>query len=121
MTRIEDAYRQFFVRAHARGLSVYGGTLTPVWRFGYYHPDAANELDRQQVNEWIRQRENFDGVIDFDRGRSRASRSPQARVRFRRSLGSFTPQAFRRWPMLSPVIVAALRGTTAQAMNSDCP
>lgn len=32
----------------------------------YYHPDARNEADRQEVNAWIRGKGNFDGIIDFD-------------------------------------------------------
>jgi lysophospholipase L1-like esterase len=66
VARIEDAYRQIIVRAHAQRLLVYGGTLTPFGGSAYYHPDAANESDRRQVNDWIRQKGNFDGVIDFD-------------------------------------------------------
>jgi lysophospholipase L1-like esterase len=32
----------------------------------YYHPDAANEADRQVVNRWIRAPGHFDAVVDFD-------------------------------------------------------
>jgi lysophospholipase L1-like esterase len=45
---------------------VYGATITPFGGSAYYHPSAANEADRQQVNAWIRQKGHFDGVIDFD-------------------------------------------------------
>ena len=33
----------------------------------YYHPDAASERDREEVNAWIRAPGHFDKVIDFDR------------------------------------------------------
>jgi len=33
----------------------------------YYHPDAANERDRQAINAWIRTPGNFDAVIDMDK------------------------------------------------------
>jgi hypothetical protein len=33
----------------------------------YYHPAAANEADRQEVNEWIRLSGHFDAMIDFDK------------------------------------------------------
>jgi lysophospholipase L1-like esterase len=33
----------------------------------YYHPDAASEQDRRQVNAWIRERGHFDAVIDLDK------------------------------------------------------
>lgn len=61
-------YRQLIARAHARGLAIYGGTMTPfegVAKPGYYTPDK--ELVRQGVNAWIRSSGEFDAVIDFDR------------------------------------------------------
>lgn len=63
---IIGAYRQFIDRAHAAGLKVIGATITPFVGSDYYHPGAASEADRQQINAWIRQSGHFDGVIDFD-------------------------------------------------------
>jgi lysophospholipase L1-like esterase len=57
-------YRQIIARAHAHGIKVYGGTLTPIKGSGYDFPQA--EDDRQAVNEWIRTSGEFDAVIDFD-------------------------------------------------------
>ena len=51
-------------RAHAYGLTVYGGTLTPFEGAFYY--SEANEAKRQAVNEWIRTSGAYDAVIDFD-------------------------------------------------------
>lgn len=60
------AYQQIIERAHAHGLKVFGATITPYVGSGYYHPDAASEVDRQAVNQWIRTPGHFDEVIDFD-------------------------------------------------------
>jgi lysophospholipase L1-like esterase len=64
---ITDAYRQLISRAHARGLKLIGGTITPCEGVdipGYY--SEAKEATRQAVNKWIRSGGAFDGVIDFD-------------------------------------------------------
>lgn len=58
------AYRNLIRRAHARGLKIYLGTLTPYDGAGYFSP--AGEAVREQVNAWIRRNRGFDGVIDFD-------------------------------------------------------
>jgi lysophospholipase L1-like esterase len=58
------AYRQIIARAHARGLRVFGGTITPFGGSGY--DDAEREDARQAVNRWIRDSGAFDAVIDFD-------------------------------------------------------
>jgi lysophospholipase L1-like esterase len=59
---------QIIDRAHAMGLKVYGGTLTPFQAFLpglYYTPDG--EVKRQAVNQWIRTSKAYDAVIDFDK------------------------------------------------------
>jgi len=58
--------QQIILRAHARGLKVIGATILPYAGSDYYHPDGANEKDRQQVNAWIRTPGNFDAVVDLD-------------------------------------------------------
>jgi len=60
------AYGQIIARAHAHGIKVIGATITPDGGSDYYHPDAANEADRQTLNSWIRQPGHFDAVVDFD-------------------------------------------------------
>jgi lysophospholipase L1-like esterase len=57
-------YRQVIARAHAKGIAVYGATLTPFEGAAYYSADK--EVVRQAVNNWIRTSDEFDGVIDFD-------------------------------------------------------
>jgi lysophospholipase L1-like esterase len=61
------AYEQIVLRAHAHGILVMGGTLTPDTGSDYFHPLAASEADRRAINAWIRQPGHFDAVIDFDR------------------------------------------------------
>jgi lysophospholipase L1-like esterase len=61
-------HRQIIDRAHAMGLKVYGGTLTPFQNFLplIYYTDVG-EAQRQAVNEWIRTSKAYDAVIDFDK------------------------------------------------------
>ena len=67
--QLEGGYTNLINAAHAAGLVIYGGTITP---FGgdttgtptYY--TAAHEMVREQVNTWIKTAGNFDGSIDFD-------------------------------------------------------
>ena len=61
------AYQQIILRAHAHGIKVIGATITPFVGSEFYHPDAANESDRTQVNAWIRAAGHFDAVVDFDK------------------------------------------------------
>jgi lysophospholipase L1-like esterase len=65
--RITTAYAQMVQRARARGVKVIGATITPYGGSEYYHPDAANERDRQAINAWIRAPGNFDAVLDMDK------------------------------------------------------
>ena len=60
-------YAQMIARAHDHGIKAIGATIMPYAGSGYYHPDAANEADRQAINAWIRAPGHFDAVVDFDR------------------------------------------------------
>ncbi|MEO8885732.1 MAG: SGNH/GDSL hydrolase family protein [Mucilaginibacter sp.] len=59
------AYDKMITKAHAKGIKVYGATITPVKKSFYYlsYRDAA----RNTVNKWIRTSGHFDAVIDFDK------------------------------------------------------
>src|SRR5262249_15360788 len=57
------AHKQMIERAHARGLRVYGATLTPFGGARYW--TAAGEAKRQQLNDWIRGGRGYDAVFDF--------------------------------------------------------
>ncbi|MFC7490232.1 MULTISPECIES: SGNH/GDSL hydrolase family protein [unclassified Knoellia] len=59
-----QAYRQLIARAHARGVCVVGGTITP-WEGGSLW-SASKDAIRADVNEWIRTSGEFDAVVDFD-------------------------------------------------------
>jgi lysophospholipase L1-like esterase len=65
--QVIGAYEQIILRAHAQGITVIGGTITPYTGSDYYHPSAASEADRQAINAWIRAPGHFDAVVDFDR------------------------------------------------------
>ena len=62
--------KQMVLRAHTRGIKIFGGTLTPfeneTFLIGAWTP--AREAVRQAVNAWIRDGAAFDAVIDFDKG-----------------------------------------------------
>jgi len=64
---IIGAHRQLMARAHERGLTVIGATITP------FEGDTLNffteegEATREAVNRWIRTSGEYDGVADFDR------------------------------------------------------
>lgn len=60
-----NAYKEMIAKAHARGIKIYGGTITPFKGNNYY--SEAHERARQTVNEWIRTSGEFDAVIDFDK------------------------------------------------------
>jgi lysophospholipase L1-like esterase len=61
---ITSAYRQLVTQAHARGIRVLGGTLTPFKGWRVY--DDTLEATRTAVNTFIRTSGVFDGVVDFD-------------------------------------------------------
>ncbi|SFT32958.1 Lysophospholipase L1 [Actinopolyspora lacussalsi subsp. righensis] len=72
-------YERLIELAHARGVTVLGGTITPfkgssVWT-------QQREDTRQRVNEWIRNSGRFDAVIDF----AAATADPAAQLRLRPS------------------------------------
>jgi len=69
-------------RAHAQGLLIYGGTLTP-FEGAFYFRDVG-ETKRQAFNEWIRTSGVYDAVIDFDA----AVRDPDQPSRFQEAYQS---------------------------------
>ena len=70
-----EAYKKMIVEAHAKGIKVYGGTITPFKGNKYHTPD--HEAARTKVNTWIRTSGAFDAVIDFDK-MIRDSANPEA-------------------------------------------
>lgn len=59
------AVTQLVLRAHQHGITVFGGTLTPVGGAAAFTPPK--EQVRQAYNTWIRSGGIVDGVIDFDK------------------------------------------------------
>jgi lysophospholipase L1-like esterase len=69
--QIEAGYLRLIRMAHARGVKIFAGTLTPflgsncVYGGNFGTPEG--EALRESVNHWIRTSHAFDGVVDFDR------------------------------------------------------
>jgi lysophospholipase L1-like esterase len=59
------AYDRMITEAHAKGIKVFGGTITPINK-SFYYKDY-RETARNAINQWIRTSGHFDGVIDFDK------------------------------------------------------
>jgi lysophospholipase L1-like esterase len=57
------ADKQIIARAHAKGIKVYGATLTPYRGAHYFMPEG--EKVREAYNAWIKTGGAFDGVVDF--------------------------------------------------------
>jgi lysophospholipase L1-like esterase len=62
--QLQEGYRQLVAKAHARGVKVYGATILPFGGFSSH--TAAREAVRQELNDWIRAGNVFDGFFDFD-------------------------------------------------------
>lgn len=56
-------YQQVIDRTHARGLRIFGGTVTPFGGSFLQTPDRVQTWET--VNAWVRTSGEFDGVIDF--------------------------------------------------------
>lgn len=62
--KLIGAYREFATKAKAAGMGAWCATLTPFGAHGYFTP--AREECRKAINLWIRNNNEFDGVVDFD-------------------------------------------------------
>jgi lysophospholipase L1-like esterase len=58
-------YLQLIERAHAAGLKIFGGTLTPAEGNPYPFYKPYDESKRQAINQFIHKSGAFDAVIDF--------------------------------------------------------
>jgi lysophospholipase L1-like esterase len=80
--QIEAGYQELITMAHARGVKIFAGTLTPFLGsqaiYGGNYGTAYGEALREEVNTWIRTSHAFDGVIDF----SRVTQHPYAPLYF---------------------------------------
>ena len=64
--RIIDGMKTLISRAHARGIKIWGATLTPFGGVDWPYHSAGGEQMRAQINAWIRDARAFDAVVDFD-------------------------------------------------------
>ena len=102
--------QQIIDRAHEHGIRVFGATLTPYEGADSYSDDG--EVERQAVNQWIRNSHAFDGVIDFDA----AVRDPNHPAQFREGYHSgdhLHPSAIGYKAMADSIDLSMLRGGTA--------
>ncbi|HZP49344.1 MAG TPA: SGNH/GDSL hydrolase family protein [Vicinamibacterales bacterium] len=76
------AHRQLIERAHTRGLTAIGATLTPFEGAAYF--TETGERKRQALNDWIRNGRAYDGVIDFDAATRDAQQPRHLRAEFDR-------------------------------------
>jgi len=96
-------YRRVIAAAHARGVRIFGATLTPA------SLPPEREAIRAKVNAWIRTSHAFDGVVDFDA----ALRNPADPRRLRREYDSgdhIHPSDAGYEAMANAVPLAALAG-----------
>jgi lysophospholipase L1-like esterase len=101
------ADKQIIAQAHADGLRILGGTLTPIEGSGYYSPQ--HEQIREAVNQWIRTSGKFDGVIDFDKV-TRDPANPQMFLPAYDSGDHLHPNDTGYQAMADAVDIASLRG-----------
>jgi len=112
-TDLITAHRQLIMRAHARGLKIYGATLTPFEGAGYW--TAEGEAKRAALNEWIRTSKEYDGVIDFDA----AVRDPDRPTKFieRYQSGDNLHPSDAGYQAMANAIDLSLFGITQTAAN----
>ena len=73
-------YRQIIERCHSYGIRVVGATVMP--EEGVPTASERGEQIRQTVNQWIRTKGSFDGLVDFDK----TVQDPNRPIRIRQDL-----------------------------------
>ena len=63
--QIIGGYKTLIAAAHAHGIKIFGGTLTPFGSASFWSVEG--QAKWQAVNSWIRTSAAFDGVFDFAR------------------------------------------------------
>ena len=98
---MKTVYDSLISQAHAKGLLIYGATITPFGANSYY--TAAHETVRQQVNTYIKSGV-FDGFIDFDAAVTDGGNPPKLQAAYAtwssadgRMDCTRAPRATRRW------------------------
>lgn len=104
------AHRTLIQRAHARGLEIYAGTLTPFE--GAFYWTKAGEAKRQGLNDWIRTSGAYDAVFDFEA----AVRDPDAPTKMRADyhVGDWLHPSDAGYKAMAEAIDLTLFGETTQ-------
>jgi lysophospholipase L1-like esterase len=91
---LTSAYDTLIAQARAKGLRVYGATITPFGSNSYYTP--AHETVRQTVNTYIRSGK-FDAFIDFDAAVRDGSNPPRLQAAYDSGDGlHLTPAGYQK-------------------------
>jgi lysophospholipase L1-like esterase len=104
LDEMQAGWRRLASEAHARGVCLLAGTLTPYGASRLYRPGPGNEADRQSLNAWLRGADFLDGVADFDA----AVRDPAAPERLQAAFDSgdglhLSPAGYRAMAGAVPV------------------
>jgi lysophospholipase L1-like esterase len=103
--QIEAGYRNLIDMAHARGVKIFAGTLTPFIGsnaiYGGNFGTAQGESLREAVNTWIRTSDAFDGVIDF----ARVIQHPDDPLYFNPAYNSYDGAPLNSYDNLHPNVV----------------
>jgi lysophospholipase L1-like esterase len=110
MAELQAGWRALASQAHARGVCLIAGTITPYTGGRTYKPQPHNEADRLALNDWLRGSELFDGVADFDA----AVRDPAAADRLQEAYDSGDSLH------LSPAGYRAMAGAVPIAKLATC-
>lgn len=105
------AYQQMILRAHEKGVKIYGATLTPYGGAGYQN--EAGEAKREALNDWIRAPGHFDAYIDFEKS-VRDPASPTKWAQGVQSGDNLHPNAVG-YDLMAGVIDLKMFGATAAA------
>lgn len=107
--------KQIVERAHARGMKVFGATMTPYEGADYFTPEG--ETVREAVNHWVRTSGTFDGVFDFDAAVRDPSHPEQVRGDYQ-SGDHLHPNAAGYKAMAAAIDIGKLRAALGRSFES---
>jgi len=103
--QLEAGYQDLIRMAHARGVKIFAGTLTPFMGshaiYGGNFGTAHGESLREAVNTWIRTSHAFDGVIDF----AKVIQSPYDPLFYNPAYNSYDAGTLNMYDNLHPNVV----------------
>lgn len=113
---LQAAYRQLIAKAHARGIKILAATMPPfrgVPAPGYY--SLEKDALREELNHWILESGEFDGVIDIDS----LMRDPEEVRQYReeyRSPNQFGPNPAGHFVIAESIDTAMFSSSLARAL-----